>query len=44
MRSSWTTQFSQGSHVSVWAMMLAGFAGLGVFGWRGSRKIATPAT
>jgi PEP-CTERM motif len=34
-------EFSLGSGVpepSTWAMMLAGFAGLGFMGWRGSRK------
>jgi hypothetical protein len=28
---------------STWAMMLAGFAGLGLAGWRGSRKTAARA-
>jgi PEP-CTERM motif len=28
---------------STWAMMLAGFAGLGLMGWRGSRKAAAHA-
>jgi hypothetical protein len=28
---------------STWAMMLAGFAGLGFLGWRGSRKTAARA-
>jgi hypothetical protein len=36
-------EFSLGAAVpeaSTWAMMLAGFAGLGFLGWRGSRKTA----
>jgi hypothetical protein len=39
-------EFSLGAAVpeaSTWAMMLAGFAGLGFLGWRGSRKTAAHA-
>jgi hypothetical protein len=45
LRSKAKAPFAVGaSYPSPRAMMALGFAGLGVFGWRGSRKIATPTT